>query len=254
MSLILTVISQEGIIHAADSNLSSRQGPAGTGQKVFSVPYLQAAISVAGSYSVAGTRMDLWMLKAIEAYGANPKPTVPGLGEHLRFLLETEMLKSEKNGGCLIHLCGYVATGAGSHPEFYFIRNITGIDPGTGAYDGFAEAFTVSEDFWTRDYLTAETQHALRSGGEQIYINGYPAGRIGYLALMKHFGQFMRAIWSEPQWRFRRPVTLAESALLVDLQLRAIGALFQISDYPAPYIGGDAQIELLPAPADRIVF
>ncbi len=85
-----------------------------------------------------------------------------------------------------------------------------------------------------------------------MYINGYPDGRIGYLALTKHFGEFLQAIWSEPQWRFRAPATLAESALLVDLQLRAIGTLFQISDYLAPYIGGDIQMERLSAPPDCV--
>lgn len=252
MSLILTVISREGIIHAADSNLSNNQGPAGTGKKVFTVPYLEAALSVAGSYSVAGVRMDRWMPQAIAAYGTSATPTMLGLGEYLRTRLETEMFRPEKNGGCLIHLCGYVPATDGTHPELYFIRNITGIDPETGAYTGFTETFALSEDFWTRDYLTAETQNSLASGGQQMYINGYPAGRIGYLALTRHFGEFLRAIWSKPQWRFRAPATLAESALLVNLQLSAIGTLFQVSDYPAPYIGGDVQMEQLPAPPNCI--
>jgi hypothetical protein len=71
VSLILTVISREGIIHAADSNLSNHQGLAGTGQKVFTVPYLESALSVAVSYSVASVRMDRWMQQAIAAYGTS---------------------------------------------------------------------------------------------------------------------------------------------------------------------------------------
>lgn len=192
------------------------------------------------------------MPQAIAAYGNNAAPTLSGLGESLRARLETEMLTSEKNGGCLIHLCGYVASAAGKHAEFYFVRNITGIDPATGAYTGFAEGFAISEDFWTRDYLTVAVRNALASGGQQLYINGYPDGRIGYLVLMKYFGEFLQAIWSKPEWRFRAPATLEEASQLVDLQLRTIGTLFQISNYPAPYIGGDVQVERLPAPPDCI--
>jgi hypothetical protein len=36
----------------------------------------------------------------------------------------------------------------------------------------------------------------------------------------------------------------------VELQLRTIGACFHLSDYPAPYIGGEPQIEQLAAPQD----
>jgi hypothetical protein len=96
-----------------------------------------------------------------------------GLGEHLRTRLETEMLRLEKNGGCLIHLCGYVSATDGAHPEFYFIRNITGIDPETGAYTCFAETCSLPEDFGTRDYLTTETRNSLASGSQQIYINRF---------------------------------------------------------------------------------
>ena len=62
MSLILTHIDRCGIVHAADSNLtSSSGGAAGTGMKVFNLPYLHAGLSLAGSYSVDGVAMDKWM-------------------------------------------------------------------------------------------------------------------------------------------------------------------------------------------------
>lgn len=248
MSLILTVISRQGIIHAADSNLSNSVGAAGVGQKVFKVPYLNAALSVAGSYSVSGVQMDEWMRRTIGEYGNAPSTTLRGLAEVLRTRLESEMIRPEKNWGSLVHLAGYVGDASGIHPEFYFVRNITGVDPDTGSYVGFADAFQATEDFWTRDHQTPEIRSTLGSGGYQLYINGYPAGRIGYLALMRHFGEFLRAVWGESRWSFRAPRTLDETSLLVELQMRAIGTLFTISDYPAPYIGGDIQIEQLPAP------
>jgi hypothetical protein len=252
MSLILTAISRAGIIHATDSNLSDANGPAGIGRKLFPVPYLPAALSLAGSYSVGGTRMDVWMQQAIDQYAATPVPTLQGLGEHLRARLEVETQPEEQAEGILIHLCGYVLQQNATHPEFYFIRNITGIDPSTGDYTGLGAHFTLSEDFWARDYLTQDTRTALAQSGQHLYINGFPAGRIGYLTLMRHFGIFLITMWTEPQWSFRPPATLEEASWIVDLQFRAIGTLFRLSNYPAPFIGGDLQLEQIPAPPDSV--
>jgi len=41
----------------------------------------------------------------------------------------------------------------------------------------------------------------------------------------------------------RRPL-----AALIDLQIRTIGTLYQLSDYPAPYIGAAPQIVTIPRP------
>ena len=42
------------------------------------------------------------------------------------------------------------------------------------------------------------------------------------------------------------PQTLAEVGLVLELLLNAIGTLFKISDYAAPYIGGPVQTLQLP--------
>ena len=118
----------------------------------------------------------------------------------------------------------------------------------------FGKDFSVSEDFWKRDYLKPEIKQALSSGNAQLYLNGVPAGRVGYLVLTEHFGNFLRAICSESRWKFRSPANLEESSMLVELQLRTIGTLFKMSDYPAPYIAGDVQMKQLAAPLDCIPF
>jgi hypothetical protein len=197
--------------------------------------------------------MDKWMPRTIAKYSADGSRTISGLAEHLRARLQTEMRSGERSGGCLIHLCGYANDAPGKHPEFYFIRNISGIDS-TTAYAGFGKDFSVSEDFWKRDYLKPEIKQALSSGNAQLYLNGFPAGRVGYLVLTEYFGNFLRAIWSESRWKFRSPANLEESSMLVELQLRTIGTLFKMSDYPAPYIAGDVQMKQLAAPLDCIPF
>jgi hypothetical protein len=62
MSIIITHINENGIVHAADSNLTDHHGAhAGTAQKVFEIPRLNAGLTVAGNYSVANQRMDEWI-------------------------------------------------------------------------------------------------------------------------------------------------------------------------------------------------
>ncbi len=243
MSLILTHISKLGIVHAADSNLTTSSGSAaGVGKKVFEVSYLKAGLCLAGSYSVGGVRMDTWMPQAIADYLLAASPSLAGFAECLRGRLETEMTASEKAGGCLVHIAAFIQDPSGDHAEFYFVRNITGIDPNNGSYSGMGQKFTVSEDFWHRDFAAPSVRAALSAGSRfAVYINGFPAGRIAYLGLMQHFESFLRAVWNTPGWLFRPPKTLAEVADLLELQLNAIGTMFKISDYSAPYIGGSVQ-------------
>ena len=71
MTLILTQISKFGIIHASDTNVTFSNFDPKTKtykfakveelQKLFQIPYLNAALTVAGSYSVGNNRMQEWM-------------------------------------------------------------------------------------------------------------------------------------------------------------------------------------------------
>jgi hypothetical protein len=247
MSLILTHIDRHGIVHAADSNLTTDSGEAaGTGTKVFDLPYLRAGLSLAGSYSVNGVAMDKWMPQVIADYEHSASPSLPGFSDWLRGRLEREMTSTERDGGCLVHVAGFVRDSAGQRTEFYFVRNITGIDPNTGSYLGMGPTFAVTEDFWTRDYSTATARAALAAGtGSMLYINGFPSGRIAYLGLMPHLRKFLDEVWNTAAWRFRPPKTLDEVAILVELHFSVIGAMFRMSDYSAPFIGGPVQTLLI---------
>lgn len=135
----------------------------------------------------------------------------------------------------------------GAHPEFYFVRNIQGINASTGAYEGVTSKYQVTEDFWTRDYPQAPAG-MFAAGGSQRYFNGFPSGRIAYLGAMQKLQEFYEQVWREPNWKFRRPMSLNELASFVRLELETINTLFTSSDYPSPYIGGAIQIEQIPAP------
>ena len=252
VTLIGTAISNLGIVMASDSNLTSATGEyAGEAQKVFRVDRVAGVLAVAGTYSVGGRLIDDWMPDAISTYCATTAPTMRGFAEFLRDQLAEDIEPAEHASGTLIHLAGYVEEGSEAHPEFWFVRNFTNIDPSSGAYVGRG-SFQISEDFWTRDYMNPGVQDALEAGTEQRYFNGYPAGRIAYLGFMLRLGHFLRQTWADPAWKFRAPRSVDELARFVDLEIRAIGAMFFSSDYAAPYIGGTVQIETIRAPHNAI--
>jgi hypothetical protein len=246
MSLILTHINKFGVIHASDSNLTRGNDEAGQGQKTFRVMSLNAGLTVAGVYSVAGHPMDRWMTDFITKQRGGAE-SLGACASRLRDALETEMFWSEKKSGSMVHIAGYVGDSGDQHPEFYFVRNIYQITP-TGDYADVREQFQVSEDFWTRDCPNGNLMEALESGGFQIYINGYPSGRIAYVGVINQLTDFFAQLWRNTEWKFRPPQSLTETALFVKLYMSIISTLFQVSNYPAPIIGGATQICEIPAP------
>src|SRR5258705_5648267 len=108
MTLILTHLSRFGIIHASDANLTSVTiGAAGQGQKTFRVDYLNAALTVAGSYSVAGFPMGMWMNDFINQMGGGAR-SLSEFADALRARLQAEMLPAERDCGSMVHIAGYV--------------------------------------------------------------------------------------------------------------------------------------------------
>jgi hypothetical protein len=255
MTLIATHISKYGIVQASDSNLTAGVRLTGPGKKVFDLSFGHGALAVAGSYSVNGREMDAWMADCIHDYGRGLNPTLPGFAEHLRARLSSELTDDERRALTLIHIGGYVDEPTGAHPVLLFVRNVRGINP-DGSYIGpGAQECEVSEDFWARDYrVNDSTKLALASGGWQSYFNGFPEGRMAYLGLTRSFNTFFRQVWSMKDWKFRPPASLQEIGAFVELELRAMDAMFRSSDYPAPYIGGEPQVRLIPAPANAIAF
>jgi hypothetical protein len=253
MTLILTHLSKFGVMHASDSNLtSSANRSAVQGQKTFKVDYLRAGLTVAGAYSVAGKPMDVWMKGFIRTQASSGAKTLSEFAEALRARLETEMRPEEKRDGSMVHVVCYVESGGFQHPEFYYVRNVYGIDPGTGEYFDVRDQFVFSEDFWTRDCPRSNLMAAFQSGRYLIYVNGFASGRIGYVALQDRLISFFSEVWAQPNWKFRPPRSLAETVLFVKLYMNIIDTLFQVVDYAAPFIGGGCQIHEIPQPTNTV--
>jgi len=241
MSIIVTYINKNGIVHASDSNLSKDGSPAGEGQKTFPIKHLNAALTVAGCYSVGGTPMNEWMNNIIELHSKRGGTLLEDFAEYLRKLLEVNMIPSEKQMGCMVHIAGYVKDNDKSHPEFWFIRNIHGIDQNTGEYTNIDSIFEKSEDFLSKFSSKTELVQWLNNGNYQVYGNGFASGRIGFFTLMPYLNNLFNQIWQVPNWKFRGPKTVEETESLVKLYIQSINTLFAISDYSTAYIGGEVQ-------------
>jgi len=255
MTLIATHISKFGIVQASDSNLTAGTQTAGPGKKVFDLPFAVGALAVAGTYSVGGREMDAWMSDCIDAYGKGPNPNLPAFAEHLRARLSTELTGDERDELTLVHISGYVDGLEGAHPVLLFVNNIRGLNAdGTYIGPGTKEC-QLTEDFWARDYPTNNnTRLAMATGGWHSYFNGFPEGRIAYLVLTRRLGAFFAETRSVPGWKFRVPKSLEELGAVIELELRTMDVLFRISDYPAPYIGGEPQVRLISPPANALTF
>jgi len=175
-------------------------------------------------------------------------PTIAGFAEYLRGRLTAEADPTRRS---LIHIAGYVEESGRAHPEFYFVRNISAINP-DGSYGPPKKEFDKSEDFWTRDYPKRTVPNMFDLGGTHLYFNGFPDGRIAYLAVNQWLQDFYNRVWSRGGWQFRVPATLDELAGFVELDVRVICTLFKSSDYPAAIVGGDIQVEKIPAPANAV--
>jgi len=254
VTLIVSVISNLGLVQASDSNVTRFGSPiASTDPKVFALDFAGGALALSGTYRVAGERMDTWMRNCIAdySYDKGDEASLGGFADYLKWRLEEGLTPSEAQVATLMQIVGYVVGKEGApHPELHFVRNAGGISDVTGGYQDVSPSFMVSEDYWNRDY---HADHGnLGPWGYRSYFNGTPHGRIAFHQFGRHFRTFLESMWARPEWDFRGPETLDELAALVELQIRTIATLYKMSDYPAPYVGGEPQVMTIPPPPGAI--
>jgi len=251
MSLILTHINRFGIIHASDSNLSAPGQDVIEGKKVFAIEYLNAGLSLAGTYSVDGTDMNIWMEEFIEAQRVAEVSTLKQFSEILQQRLQSSLRGNEFLLGCMIQISGYSETNGVTHPELWFLRNIHAINSETGQYENSDETIAISEDFATRDLLlntTIDRYNFREHEFDYSYFNGFAPGRISYHYLTRSLDLFFNYVWSNEIWKFRPPSNLNDYKLLINSYISTIDTLFQLSDEYGRRIGGKPQFHLIPAP------
>ncbi len=250
MTLILTYINKSGIIHASDTNITYRSRISGqkTGveqhSKLFKIDHLDAALTIAGSYTVGGQSMDKWMPLFIQSQLGT---TLSEFSHNLGNRLQSQMSTKEKSDGSFVHIAGYVKEVEESHPEFWFVRNIGGIDT-NGYYKNFQAEFMVEEQLLGRDYSKYDLAKAFEQGGWHMYINGFPPGRIVYMQLIHQLNESFKIIWNNPNWPFKPPSTLKETEAFVKLRMQFIATLFQSTKNDEQTIGGEIETLSIPNP------
>jgi hypothetical protein len=255
MTLIASHIDRNGIVLATDSNLTDAADQfAGVSRKNFELPHLGGGLSVAGCWSVGNTPMNEWMPRFIARSETYSGGSFDGFVAYLRDALQDEMLPDEKDCGTIIHIAGYVPDPVlGYHPVHWMVSNIPNMDD-EGNYRSAVSTFHHHENFWEQDCRHKDSPTGFdRDGyeGWQVYANGFAPGRIAYMGIRLHIQQFLAQLWAkhgEPGWHFRPPESLEESKTLMRLYMGLVNGLFEISDAPAPYIGGDVQIIGIPLP------
>lgn len=183
MTIIVTHLNRFGIVHAADTNLTIKVGTNITyreAQKLFQIPSLNAAVTVAGNALLGVEDMEDWMPQFIETEEQHGTNSLRVFSEHLRDAWFNAMNPNQRTIGNWAHIAGYVTEGERSHPECWFVSNILRQELNDFAVD--STKFHRWEDFATRDCrvrgdLLAEFT-AGNSAAYCTYLNGYPTGRI----------------------------------------------------------------------------
>ncbi len=197
--------------------------------------------------------MNEWMPRFIARPATYAGGSLDGFVVCLRDALQDEMFADEKDIGTIIHIAGYVTDPAlGFHPVHWTVSNIPSMD-NEGNYRTPVRMFHHHEDFWGRDCLHKgfPSGFAPDEIGWSVYANGFAPGRIAYMGVRHHIQQFLRDLWSNhgnPGWHFRPPKSLEESMRLMRLYMGLVNGLFEISNAPAPYVGGEVQIIGIPLP------
>ncbi|MFN9109692.1 MAG: hypothetical protein ACK5XN_06445 [Bacteroidota bacterium] len=236
---------------ASDSNLTSRKGNSGFGQKVFPVPYLNAGVAYSGLYEIGGQDIDDWMNEFI-----NDESFIKGSIEDFVQNL-TKRLNADFKGSltdmAIIHICGYSKYNFVTHCEHWHISN-SSLDKKTGNYSR-NERFEYHIDFNSR--TSKENLHLLKSfdihpNNNQFFINGFPPARISFMAIKKQLEDIIVQITNREKWSFRPPKNLFETSNYIKIYFSIIGELFKMSDHEALFVGGETQTYLIPAPSDLI--
>jgi hypothetical protein len=242
MSIIVTHINKNGIVHAADTNLTDKNGKhAEQASKVFAIPRHEAGLTVAGTYAVAGARMDRWL----DDLTKNDKTSsLAEFVEMLRSSTEREARPEQKQSGYFFHVAGFQRGDGDRHPEFYHITNYTLTPEGNYKVDT-PDKMRAGEDFWSqRESKTLKQMFENRAGF--IYCNGFPSGRQIYFSLLNKMSELRSQVWNNAGWKFRPPTNISEESDILRKDMEQITLFFLQSDYSAPFIGG--KIETLGLP------
>jgi hypothetical protein len=246
MSLIVTHISALGVLQIADSALTVPGPPAqdaGDANKIFDVPALQAAISVAGSYSVGSVPLDVWLSNFIAKSNSN---TLGAFATELASALTNQVFASQSH---LVHLAGFGATPMpGAPPEFWLIGNFDGIDEASGEYVGRNAVYGQTEDFLNRDLKAiGGWEMFCATKAEFAYVNGLKHGRVAFNTAFVQLDSLDRTLINDSDSKLRLPGTIEEMRDRVVKRFELVSDIYSRNLFGARVIGGPTNFIAVPS-------
>jgi hypothetical protein len=97
VTIIISVVSDHGLIEASDSNVTRSSSPdAYSGKRVFRLEFSEGAVALAGTYRAWEESMDTWMPSCISDYASTESPTQEGFANYLIGRLKTDLTTPER--------------------------------------------------------------------------------------------------------------------------------------------------------------
>lgn len=238
MTLVLTEISQYGIVMGADSAVTCETPlpSGGTGrrvltgvQKLFPIPYLQAGVSCWGYGQIGNFETDVWLSDFIRRHQGQSQ-TLQDFAMQLQDELNRIIPPTQSGQGeAGFHLAGFVSRNGRLTPDFWHIHNgpsqfFNNIDP---------HVFNANHDLagaMAQGSYNHSTPNLIARNGDYLF----------YAAWWKDFEDLLKATLRQRGINIPLP-SLEGRAEYIRFQIRTISEIYSMSTLLAS-IGGEISI------------
>jgi hypothetical protein len=252
MTLIVSHFSKYGIFQMSDSNLTTKHGNAGFGQKIFPVPHLNASVAYTGVYWVRDQQLDDWMNNFIEGTRYTGVKNIEELVAELVCRLNSDLTATAKESPIILHIAGYDRVDHKSFARHYHISNCSMQED--GHYGEIRENFNSYKDL---DSESGEARRKMSTwkygeGAHAMYANGEREGRAAFMTMTTEWPKLLDSLWLKQKegWHFREPKSIYEIASVIRHYFDFVCHLYKMSTHEALYVGGEIQTHYIIAPHD----
>ncbi len=262
MSILVTHLVPQGLIFAADRNItSSISDPHATliGQKqrpkLLKWPNADVLVVYVGAGAIGGQPTDLWLYDFI---GRNLDfADLDALASNLRDDLNVALASGDLDAAnsLILHLGGFEEVASDWTPRIWFIHDTAGLDDQDGSYIP-GTTFTASEEIArplyfgsdTGSQIHAKVSTAVANGGLFSFRQGFDLGSFNIIDEALRAGLY-RLTREHPNQNHPVPTTLDEWERHVRMAVLGYGAYFG-AFYEAfeQYVGGGADVMSVPWP------
>lgn len=255
MTMLYSFYAAEGVVYAADSRITHRQGkqPLDAQHKVLPLPGFGMSNGVIGFFGLAqvgGRPMSIWLQDVISRYGS-PRDA-HSFARHLSRRIESSATSAELEEVSGFHIGTFERRAGDVVPTFTFLRNAA--DFKDGIYSNVGKFLPPDEQLLGRDLQNVPTQLVrdwLRQRQQQVGIpHWYRNGDV------RHFGAIgsllevaLSGLMQQQGTMFKSPRTLDEWRRVARTLVSATGNLYR-SYYAGavPPVGGRVDVEAIPWP------